>query len=125
MPVTDYELLLREPTTDLDGNELTADWVQVGDTPLAGAEVYVFMPEAMAGGEAFTLTIQQADDASGTNAETVPIGSPGAFAALTAAGFYQWPLQSTRPYLRYRAQVTGDLGAVEVGVKLAKKAMVP
>jgi len=113
--------MLRDGSTVVAGTE-DGDWVRLGKTTYKNHAVQVHLPTD---GTSITIVIQQADDADGTNAETVPAGSPPA--AITAgADTYQWPLVADRPYLRYRVTaVTGSFGAVQIGVIKANKPITP
>lgn len=121
MPVQDASFMLRDGSTVVSGTE-DGDWIRVGKTSYKNLATQVHLPTD---GTTITIVIQQADDDSGTNAETVPAGSPPA--AITAgAATYQWPLVATRPYLRYRVTaVTGAFGAVQIGVTKANKPITP
>jgi hypothetical protein len=112
MPILDGELMLRDGSTAVTDTE-DGDWVHAGEIGFHNMLLAIWLP---ASGTSITIVIQQADDDSGTNAETVPNGSPAA-AITTGAKLYTWRLFNDRPYLRYRiTAVTGSFGAVQIGL---------
>jgi len=117
----DNSYMLRDGSTAVTGTE-NGDYVNIGKSPLHNAMIEIYLPTD---GTSITITIQQADDAAGTNVETVPAGSPAA--AITAgAKTYTWRLYNTRPWIRYIiSAVTGSFGAVQVGVTMGDKPTLP
>lgn len=120
MPIFDSEIMLRDGSTAVTGTE-TGDWVKVGRI-WKGTKAAIHLPTD---GTSITIVVEQADDDSGTNAETVPSGSPAA-AITVGAKTYEYPLYASRPYLRYRVTgVTGSFGAVQIGLVPGDKAVLP
>jgi hypothetical protein len=112
MPIFDSNLMLRDGSAALTTTE-TGDYVHVGKSGFHGSLLGIFLPAALT---TVTIVIQMADDASGTNVETVESGSPPA-AITTGAAFYTYRLFNSRPWLRYVVSaITGTPGAVQIGV---------
>lgn len=118
MPVLDNQLMLRDGSALADGVE-TGDFVKVGKTPFHNMAVMVHLPLK---GTTITIDVEQADDANGTNAESIP---NSVFpVTLTAAGTYIYPVQLTRPYAACDIDAcTGSFGYAQVGFIMADQAI--
>lgn len=121
MPAWDWDQMLLDGTVSFTGTG-AGDFVHVGKTPYHEMAIAIHLPSA---GTSITLVIQQADDAAGTNVETVPRGSPAA-AITTGAKTYILPLFATRPWLRYNCTAnTDNFGAVQIGLVRQDRPILP
>lgn len=114
MPILDNETMLRDGATAVTGTE-SGSWVKVGKSPFHGLCVFVHLPSD---GTTITIDVEQADDSSGTNSESIP---NSAFPVTITAGedSFFYPVALTRPYASCDIDaVTGDFGAVQVGFML-------
>jgi len=119
MPVLDNELMLRDGSSVVSATE-TGDYVKVGQTPFHNIAVMIYLPTD---GTTITLDVEQADDSSGTNHESIP-NSVFPVTITAGAKTYIYPVQLTRPYAKCDVDaVTGNFGAVQVGFIMADQAI--
>lgn len=119
MPVLDNELMLRDGSALADGTE-TGDFIKVGQTPFHNMAVMVHLP---LDATTITIDVEQADDADGTNAESIP-NSVFPVTITTGAKTYIYPVQLTRPYAACDIDAcTGSFGYAQVGFIMADQAI--
>ena len=111
MPVMDSSYMLRDGSTNLDGNE-TGDGIKVGACPLGGMLAFFYVPSD---GTTVTLTLQQSSDDGDSDAyEAIP---GCAWTMTVGATDYAERVFWTEEYIRLVASSnTGDWGAVQVGL---------
>lgn len=119
MPAMDNELMLRDGSSAVSAAE-TGDYVKVGQTPFHNMAVLIYLPKD---GTTITLDVEQADDAAGTNHQSIP-NSVFPVTITAGAQCYVYPVQLTKPYAKCDVDaVTGDFGAVQVGFIMADQAI--
>ena len=122
MPTMDVRYMLRDGAGTLDSGETDdGDWVHIGDGPYHNNLITIHFPyDSLRPGHYITITIQQADDSSGTNAELVPHGSPLGIIGDDdgpCPATWTYRLFNTRPYLRYQITACdGDWPDILIGI---------
>ena len=117
MPVMDSEKMLRDGSALLTTTE-TGDYVFVGQTPLHNMAVLIHLP---LDGTTVTIDVEQADDSSGTNTESIP---NSVFPITITAGACTkiYPVKLSRPYAACIIDAcTGSFGYAQVGLVMADK----
>ena len=117
MPVQDNETMLRDGSTSVSGAE-NGSWTLVGKGPYHNLALQIHLPTD---GTQIVIDVEQADDSSGTNGESIP-NSGFPITIAVGAETYVYPVQISRPYCRANVDSeTGSFGAVQVGFIMAEK----
>lgn len=117
MPITDGQSgkILRAGDTAVTQAE-DGDWKHIGKGPFHNLIVQIHLP---LDGTSITVDVEQADDSSGTNAESCTGFTK---TITTGAVTLRYRIMPTRPYLRFNVDaVTGSFGAVQCSIGFGDK----